>query len=95
MNALLMNAVIRNLVDDAREIARVEAVDPRVVYEKVDAFDLPDKRFVKLFRLNKITARHVINLVEQDVEPSRASAIDATTMVSRIITVISDHFHGP
>ena len=54
----------------------------RVFHERDDAFELSDRKFIKLFRLNKNTADNLINTAEQYIPgPTRASALDVSTKV--------------
>ncbi|XP_046752388.1 putative nuclease HARBI1 [Diprion similis] len=82
MDLVFRNAVqlrVAELLEDAVNQADVR---PRRYNHRCDAFDLPERQFTKLFRLNKRVANHVIDIVEQySDEPRRSSALDATIQV--------------
>lgn len=50
------------------------------------AYELSDKEFIRLFRVNKRISRDIIDIVsEYQNEPSRTSALDITTQVGKFI----------
>lgn len=58
----------------------------RVMYKALDAMDLDDGKFIKLFRLNKELTQRLIEIVSPYLRaPSRASAININIKVGSII----------
>lgn len=80
MDAVAILAAIRNLED-----AEYREMDyNRRFYDKYDPFELSDKKFVRLFRLNKnIVDELVDRLGPFLVQPSRTSALNSVTKVIR------------
>ncbi|XP_026826928.1 putative nuclease HARBI1 [Ooceraea biroi] len=57
-------------------------MERRVFHVKNDAVQLPDKEFVRLYRVNKRIAENVIYIVSEYININeRRSALDATTQV--------------
>lgn len=50
-----------------------------------DPFELPERQFIKLFRLDKRTVDNIIDIVEQYHHPTRSSALDASVQVSSLL----------
>ena len=54
----------------------------RTFHERLDPFELPDRQFVKLFRLNKQTTEALVDVISEYIpDATRASALDVTTKV--------------
>lgn len=71
---------IAEVVDDA---AAVVAEQRRPFYPRIDAFQLGDIQFIRMFRLTKELVREVIRLVSPYIEEgSRESAINIETKVN-------------
>lgn len=70
---------IAEIVDEA---AGAVAQRRRPFYNRIDAFQLQDKQFVRMFRLTKELVREVIELVSPYMqEGTRESAINIETKV--------------
>lgn len=82
-------------MDDIEEIGILQGINniieaelemdlpPRIYNTRDDAFQLPDRQFVRKFRLNKQLAEFLIDLVSPYmVQPQRASALDPSVKVS-------------
>ncbi|XP_067208477.1 uncharacterized protein [Linepithema humile] len=68
------------------EEVEIRAVKRRLFHIRDDPFDLFNKEFIKLYRVNKRIAENVINIVDQYFdEPTRSSALDIVTQVKKII----------
>lgn len=75
---IILNVPIINALENA-EIAEQRR---RIFHIRDDPFELDNKQFITLFRLNKAAARCIIDLVEPHLTPqTRISAIDFTTKV--------------
>lgn len=71
---------IAEVVDDA---AGAVAEQRRPFYPRINAFELGDRQFIRMFRLSKELVREVIRLVSPYIEEgSRESAITIETKVS-------------
>lgn len=79
MDAIAVLAAIRNL-----EEAEYRQMDyNRRFFDKYDPFELSDKAFVRLFRLNKSMVDELIDRLDPFlVQPTRASALDSVTKVT-------------
>lgn len=85
-----MLAAIRNLED-----AEYRAMDyNRRFFDKYDPFELSDKTFVKLFRINKAMVDELVDRLDPFlVQPSRASALDSVTkVISNSILLLKNYF---
>lgn len=52
----------------------------RIFYDRQDAFDLSDRQFIKMFRLNKEVTANLIDVAERYIPgQSRASSLDVST----------------
>jgi len=58
-----------------------------------DPFELSNRQFIQLFRLNKAAVRNLIEIVEPYLIPQRISAIDYTTKVNIIRKRIYNIIH--
>ena len=59
---------------------------PRLFHARDDPFELSNKDFIRLYRVNKEITENILNIVsEYNNEPRRASALDITTQVKKII----------
>ena len=57
----------------------------RIFYNRQDAFELSDRQFIKIFRLNKEVTANLIDVAERYIPgQSRASSLDVSTKVSII-----------
>lgn len=75
---IILNVPIINALENA-EMAEQRR---RIFHIRDDPFELSNEQFITLFRLNKASARYVIDLVEPYLTPqTRISAIDSTTKV--------------
>jgi len=75
----LQNAEI---VEDRNNIRRYHLIQD-------DPFELSDKKFVQLFRLNKAAVRYLIGIVEPYMNPqTRISAISPTTKIIIVIFLL-------
>ncbi len=79
MDEIAILAAIRNLED-----AEYRASDyNRRFFDKYDPFELSDKTFVRLFRLNKVMVDDLIDRLDPFLlQPSRSSALDSVTKVN-------------
>lgn len=76
---------INNLLNEVA--AEQENHRDRIFYEKRDPFDdLSERMFIKQFRLSKVAAQHLIEIVAEHIpEPARQSALCHKTMVNEKI----------
>lgn len=75
---IVLNVPIINALENA-EIAERR----RIFHIRDDPFELSNEQFITLFRLNKASARYVIDLVESHLTPQTSIfAIDSTTKVN-------------
>lgn len=81
MDAVAILTAIRNL-----EEAEYRQMDyNRRFFEKYDPFELSDRTFVRLFRMNKSMVDELVDRLDPFlVQPSRASALDSVTKVISI-----------
>lgn len=78
-NLINNNIFAWNLINEAE--AQDERGD-RIFHERLNPFELPDRQFVKLFRLNKHTTEALIDIMNDYIpDPTRASALDVSTKV--------------
>jgi hypothetical protein len=64
-------------------LENVEIRPRRRFHIRDDPFELSNRQFIQLFRLNKAAARNLIEIVEPYLIPQRRiSAIDSTTKVN-------------
>ncbi|KAF2900444.1 hypothetical protein ILUMI_05739 [Ignelater luminosus] len=69
-------------IDALGDIEEAANHPPRRFQQRKSAFDLPDHRFVKMFRLTKSLVRELIETLQPFiVPPSRTSALDVETKV--------------
>lgn len=74
---------IRNIIA-ANMLAEVEAYaerNARHFRTREDPFELPERQFLKLYRLDKRTVDNIVDIVEQYPHPTRSSALDASVQV--------------
>lgn len=78
MDSIAILAAIRNLED-----AEYREMDyNRRFFDKYDPFELSDKTFVRLFRLNKVMVDELVDRLDPFlVQQSRSSALDSVTKV--------------
>lgn len=77
LDDIIINAPIINVLDNVDVLERRQRFHIRD-----DAFELSNKQFIQLFRLNKAAARYVIEIVEPHLIPQRRiSAINSTSKV--------------
>lgn len=67
------------------EEVELRARKRRVFHARKDPFELSNKDFIRLYRVNKRIMENVIDIVSNYTdEPRRVSALDVTTQVKKI-----------
>lgn len=66
------------------EEVEVRARERRLFNERKDPFELSDKEFIRLYRVNKRIMENVIDIVSEYIGERRLSALGATTQVKII-----------
>lgn len=78
----LMNLEAVRLLEEVE----IRARERRVFNARKDPFQLADKEFIRLYRINKRIMENVIDIVSEFIDaPRRISALEATTQVKKII----------
>lgn len=78
----LINLEAVNLLEEVE----IREMQRRIFNIRKYAFELSNKEFIRLFRVNKRITRNIIDIVSEYInEPSRKSALDITTQVRKII----------
>lgn len=89
---IIINVPIINALQNAEIVEERRDRNIRYNYricDQDDPFELPNKKFVQLYRLSKAAARYVIDIVEPHMTPqTRISAISPTTKVIILIFLI-------
>lgn len=68
---------------NAMELEEANLENKRKVFNRQDAFDMPEYQFVKLFRLTKNVTSNLIDTLENYIEPpSRKSALEVSVKVN-------------
>jgi len=77
LDDIIINAQIMNNLENVDIPER-----RRRFHIREDPFELSNREFIQLFRLNKAAARNLIEIVEPHLTPqTRISAMDSTTKV--------------
>lgn len=80
MDLALRNAIQMHIADDLDNLYNFNE-RPRF-HSRDEAFELPERQFIRLFRLNKTTVDQIIDIVKANSQkPSRSSALDVNTQV--------------
>jgi DDE superfamily endonuclease len=66
-------------------------INNRILRNASDPFHLPERQFIKLFRLNRDTARHLCDLIAPHIPHDRVTAIPA---VLKILITLFFYGHG-
>lgn len=79
----LINLEAVRLLEEVEERAMVR----QLFHVRNDPFELSNKDFIRLYRVNKRIAEDVINIVSEYIneQPRRSSALDINTQVNKII----------